>query len=460
MEFLNREIEISIISKELQKAESRFIVLYGRRRIGKSFLLQHLLNENSVYYLADINDVEVQRSFFASQIAVCIPGFDQVHYPDWNTFFMQVDKQLKNKITICIDEFPYLVRSSPELPSVLQKTIDLKQNSNFHLVLCGSSQQMMQGLVLDKSSPLFGRAHRIMRLMPMDCGWLQKALNVTPVKAIEEYSVWGGIPRNWELRNEYNSLSTAIKELILDPYGILHEEPLRLFMDDLRSAIQPISIASLIGQGCNKLSEIAGRLNKPATNLNRAMQSLIETGYIKREVSWGESEKNSKKTLYRLLDPMTRFYFTYVVPNQSDLNSNRIEFVQEKINNNWKIYVSETWEELCRISVADLVIDGVSFQPVKRWWKQSKNTGSNEIDIIAASLDGKSLLVGEVKWEKKENPESVLNELNKKITALNLKETPLEIYRLIMMPNLKYKRAGNIIYAGAKSVCDHFGDNI
>ena len=458
MNFLNRESEMSIISKELQKADSRFIVLYGRRRIGKSALLQHLLNENSVYYLADINDVEVQRTFFASQIAAYIPGFDQVHYPGWNTFFMQVNKQLESKITICIDEFPYLVRSSPELPSVLQKIIDLKHNSNFHIVLCGSSQQMMQGLVLDKSSPLFGRAHRIMRLMPMDCGWLQKALNVSPVKAIEEYSVWGGIPRNWELRNEYNDLNTAIKELILDPYGILHEEPLRLFMDDLRSAIQPVSIASLIGQGCNKLSEIAGRLNKPATNLNRAIQSLIETGYIKREVSWGESARNSKKTLYRLLDPMTRFYFTYVVPNQSDLNSNRMEAVQQKINKNWQIYVSETWEELCRISVVDLVIDGISFLPAKRWWKQSQKNGSNEIDIIAASLDGKSLLVGEVKWNEKGNPEKVLKELNKKITVLNLKEAPNEIYRLIMMPNLTYKRDGNIIYAGAESVCNHFAD--
>ncbi|MCF7920532.1 MAG: ATP-binding protein [Candidatus Cloacimonetes bacterium] len=458
MEFLNREAEMAVITAELQKNSSRFLVLYGRRRIGKSALLQQVLSENSVYYLADINEAEVQRAFFANQMAMHIPGFDQVHYPDWNTFFSQANQQLQSRITICIDEFPYLVRSSPELPSVLQKIIDLKQNSRFHLILCGSSQQMMQGLVLDKSSPLFGRAHRIMKLLPMDCGWLQKALEISPQQAIEEYSVWGGIPRNWELRKEYNSMRTAIKELILNPYGILHEEPLRLFMDDLRSAVQPVSIASLIGQGCNKLSEIAGRLNKPATNLNRAMQSLIETGYIKRDVSWGESERNSKKTIYRLLDPLTRFYFTFVVPNQSELNSNRIELVQQTIHKNWQIYVSETWEELCRNSIAHLVIDGKSFQPAKRWWKQSKNTGSAEIDIIAVSSDGRSLLVGEVKWRKKQNPKTILNELNQKITSLNLKEPPQEIYRLIMLPDLEFRREGNLIYAGAFSVCGKFGD--
>lgn len=452
MEFLNRREEIKIIADELKHSQSRFVILYGRRRIGKSALLQQVLEKKSVYYLADLNEAEVQRAFFAEQMELFIPGFSRVRYPDWNTFFLQANQQLKQKITICIDEFPNLVRSSPQLPSVLQKIIDLKQNSRFHLILCGSSQQMMQGLVLDKSSPLFGRAHRIIRLQPLDCGWLGTALRLNPVQTIEEYSVWGGVPRYWELRSEYKNLHEAVRSLVLEPYGVLHEEPLRLFLEDLRNAVQPISIASLIGQGCNKLSEIAGRLNKPATNLNRALQILLDTGYIKRDVSWGESERNSKKTLYRLLDPLSRFFFTFVVPHQSLLHSNCIEQVQKEIDSRWQLYVSETWEELCRSSVTRLELDGRTFLPAKRWWQQSKATGNAEIDILAESTDGRALLVGEAKWRFKQKHAKLISDLNLKLEGMDLKKPYQQIYRLIMLPDAKATRDDNVVIMNAEQV--------
>lgn len=453
MEFMNREAELTVLSGELAKPQSRLIVLYGRRRIGKSALLQRLLGPDSVYYLADINEAEVQRAFFSRQLSEPIPGFDRITYPDWNSFFEQANRLLKKRVTVFIDEFPYLVRSSPELPSVLQKIIDLGHNSMFHLVLCGSYQQMMQGLVLDKSAPLFGRAHRIMQLQPMSCGWLKAALGVNALQAIEEYSVWGGIPRNWELRSEYESLDEALRALILEPWGVLHEEPLRLFMDDLKSAVQPISIASLIGQGCNKLSEIAARLNKPATNLNRPLQSMIDTGYIKRDTCWGESGKSSKKTLYRLLDPISRFYFSFVIPNQSRLSSGMIDSVNQDIINRWKLYVSETWEELCRQSVTRLQIDGLSFLPAQRWWQQSKSSGHAEIDIIAESTDGENLLVGEAKWQQSGKPGSVLNDLEQKISRMELKKRYRQIYRLVMLPVLSEKTDKAILYRDAEFVC-------
>lgn len=450
MKFLNRIEEQDILSAELAKPDSRFIVLYGRRRIGKSALLQHILKKNSVYYLADINEAEVQRSFFISQFSALLPGIDRVQYSDWNTLFNQINNQIKSKITICIDEFPNLVKTSPELPSVIQKIIDMKQNSMFHLILCGSSQQMMQGLVLDKSSPLFGRAHRIMKLMPMSIKYLSEVLKLSSAQAVEEYAVWGGIPRYWELRSEYPSLEIAIKELILNPYGVLHEEPLRLFMEDLRNAVQPISIASLIGQGCHKLSEIAARLNKPATNLTRPMQTLIETGYIKRDIAWGESEKNSKKTLYRLIDPLSNFFFTFIIPNQSKLHSGHLDDIYRLIESRLPIFVSETWEELCRQYVSDLEIDGFRFLPAQRWWSQSKHETSAEIDIICESIDGECLLIGESKWQFKKKPQSILNELNKKLPLLHLNKQYKKIYKLIMLPDIKQSINGNIIFANAE----------
>jgi hypothetical protein len=457
MQFLNREQEKALISGELVKDSSRLILLYGRRRIGKSALLQQVLDNKSIYYLADINEAQIQRSFFANQAATQIPGFNQITYPDWNTLFMQLNQRQSERITVVIDEFPYLVRSSPELPSVLQKIIDLNHNSMFHLVLCGSSQQMMQGLVLDKTAALFGRAHRIIQLKPMKCHWLREALQINPSDAIEEYSIWGGIPRYWDLRSEYSSLHKAIIELVLNPYGILHEEPLRLFMDDLRYAVQPVSIASLIGQGCNKLSEIAGRLNKPATSLNRPLQNMIETGYIKRDTCWGENVKNSKKTLYRLLDPLSRFFFTFVVPNQSKLNSGHIDLVLGEIEYRWKIYVSEFWEELCRQSVSRMEIDGHYFLPAQRWWQQSKKLGSAEIDLISESTDGTCLLIGEAKWRSRTSPEHLLSDLERKINILGLTKKYKRIYKLLLTPTIKQKTEGDILWRNAEFVC--YGQN-
>ncbi len=453
MQFLNRSDEQAIIKGELAKPDSRFIVLYGRRRIGKSALLQNLINEDSIFYQADINEAQVQRTFFAAQIASVIKGFDRVSYPDWNTLFMQANGQFKQRVTVVIDEFPYLVQSSPELPSVIQKIIDQKHNSMFHLIICGSSQQMMQGLVLDRSAPLFGRAHRIMQLLPMDIHWLQQALKLNPIQAVEEYSIWGGVPRNWELRSEYKSLEKAAKSLILDPYGILHEEPLRLFMDDLKNAVQPISIASLIGMGANKLSEIAARLNKPATSMNRPLQNMIETGYIKRDTCWGEMGKNSKKTIYRLLDPLSRFYFSYVVPNQSILQRGLKNKVWDDVSRHWPIYVSETWEELCRQSVSKMSVDGKSFMPAQRWWQQSKLSGSAEIDIIAESLDGSCLLIGEAKWQSKAKPAQILKELNRKLEIMALKKEYQHIYKLLVLPELSDKTDGDILFRNAEFVC-------
>lgn len=453
MDFLNREHEQSLIRAELEKANSRFIVLYGRRRIGKSALLQHISNANTVYYLADINEAGIQRAFFADQLSAHIPGFASIQYPDWNTLFEQINLRLRQRVTIIIDEFPYLVKSSPELPSVLQKIIDLKQNSMYHLVLCGSSQQMMQGLVLSRSAPLFGRAHRILSLSPMEPCWLAEALGIKAPQAIEEYSVWGGIPRYWELRTEYPSLEEAIRELILNPYGILHEEPLRLFMDDMNNAVQPISIASLIGQGCHKLSEIAGRLSKPATSLNRSIQNMIDTGYVARDTCWGESGRNSKKTLYRIHDPLSRFFFSFVVPNQSKLNSGHIDLVLEEFINRRSLYVSHTWEELCRKSVMKLEINGQTFLPAQRWWQQSQKKGSAEIDIVAESKDGHDLLIGEAKWQSKHHPDSIERELTRKLDILKPGKHYDRIYKLICMPDIENRNDGNTLWRNAGFVC-------
>lgn len=239
-------------------------------------------------------------------------------------------------------------------------------------------------------------------------------MRLDPIAAIENYSIWGGIPRYWELAKPFASRETACKELLLDRDGILHEEPMRLLLDDMRGASQPHSLLALIAGGANRLSEIAGRLGKPSTSMTRPLANLIQLGYIKRDLPFGESPGSSKKTLYRIEDPFLQFWYRIVLPNHSMLEQDLVDEVYLASQQKFKAQTAEIWEELARKSTAHLKIAGHRWKPAARWWGNGLDGKNMEIDVVAESLDGKYLLFGEAKWEDKTNVQSVINKLEEK----------------------------------------------
>ncbi len=303
-----------------------------------------------------------------------------------------------------------MVQKSPELPSILQKMIDSRKNI-VHLIICGSSQRMMQGLVLDSTAPLYGRAMEIIKLRPLEPGWLVDALGFDAVKTVEAYSIWGGIPRYWELAKQFSSVATACKELVLDRDGVLHEEPMRLLLDDMRGASQPHSLLGLIAGGANRMSEIAGRLGKPATSLTRPLANLIQLGYIRKDVPFGESLRSGKRTIYRLEDPFLQFWYRVVLPNQSLLEQDLIDEVYTTSKQKLTMQTAEVWEELARLSVSRMEIAGQRWKPATRWWGAGQQGKHMEIDVVAESMDGRSILFGEAKWEKKTNVKHLMEKL-------------------------------------------------
>jgi len=418
MEFFNREKEIQRLFKALKSKRAKLIVIYGRRRCGKSTLIKNSLKPGDIYYMAQQSDEAIQRSQLANTIGEKIKGFDTVVYPDWESLFINLNSVIKKPITLCIDELPYLVKGSGSLPSIIQKIIDNTPKRKYHLILCGSSQQMMQGLILESSSPLYGRADEIMKITPLEPGWLSNALGINPEQSVAEYSVWGGVPRYWELRAEERSFKSAINNIILDRYGVLHEEPARLFFDDMRESVQAFSILSAVGNGSNRLSEIAGRLNKPATQLSRPIDNLIQLGYLKREIPFGEPEKSSKKGIYRISDPFMNFYFSFVVPNLSRLELGLNNLVYKAIESRLPGYISFEWENLSRRSVPMKSITGINFDIARRWWGSNINREQMELDVIAESIDKKYLLVGECKWSKISGTAAHIRNLEQKANLL------------------------------------------
>jgi uncharacterized protein len=444
MQFLNRINERKRLKDALEKEKAQLVIIYGRRRIGKSVLISSILQQNSIYFMADQNDASIQRVQLAAMIAEKIEGFDKIVYPNWDALFQNLANSVQTKITICIDEFPYLVKNSPELPSIIQRICDKKTNKNFHMVLCGSSQQMMRSLVLNYASPLYGRATEIMRIKGMNVFWLMEAIDCSPEQAICEYSIWGGIPRYWEIRSAEKDLDEAILNTILDKSGILHEEPVRLFMDEMRESVMAFSILNVVGNGANRLSEIAGRLNKPASSLSGILQVLIELGFLRREIPFGTSLKSTKKTLYKISDQFMLFYFRVVNPNLSRLELGLKEQVYEASKQLINNHIAECWEELCRQSIPFLNFGGIQFDMASRWWGNTIDNEIKEFDIIAESLDKKHLLVAECKWSDSVDIENQLINLAAKALRLPFIDNYQPIY-LIFAKSVRNDKVKNYI---------------
>jgi AAA+ ATPase superfamily predicted ATPase len=399
MKFLDRTQEKMRLERALRSATGSLCCLYGRRRCGKSRLLQEVVrSDTTVFHVADQMEPSMQRARLATDMTAVVPGMDQVLYPDWGSLLTRWTDAAPSGACLVLDEFPYLAEQSSDVPSILQRLHEKMSARRVHLVLCGSSQRMMQGLVLDATAPLYGRAKEILKIKPLPFGWIAKAFpNETPASLLVRYSVWGGVPRYWELAADYGSHREAVKDLILSAQGVLHQEPRYLLLDDLSDVAQASTILALVGQGCQRMSEIAGRLGKPATSLTRPLMRLQELDMIVRETPFGADERNGKKSLYRLSDPFLAFWFRFVQPNQSALENAPLSVIETQLAATSSQHLAWVFETLARASVPFLDVAGQTWGEGRRWWGNGSDGTPMELDVIAESTGKKSLLVGVAK---------------------------------------------------------------
>jgi AAA+ ATPase superfamily predicted ATPase len=446
--FLDRRDERAQLTRLLASLDGRFAVVYGRRRCGKSRLLQETLPPaKTIYYVADDRESPLQRVSLAAVAAGQIPGFERAHYPDWDALLSRVIADARPGTVLAIDEFPSLVRAAPELPSVLQRHLDRRPRAPLHVVVAGSSQRLTQGLVLDRTAPLFGRAEALLPVGPLPAGWIQTALGLRDSAAVEAYAVWGGLPRYWELAADYEDLDTALRAIVLSPLGVLHDEPRTLLLDDTRDTVQAASLLSLIARGSHRLSEIAARVERPATSLVRPLQRLLDLGFIRRDVPFGSTVRDTKRTLYHVADPFLRFWFRFVEPARSRLEARQIEDVALQIGTTFAHHAGEVWEDLARASVARLGAFGYRWQPASRWWGPGLDRHPMEIDIVAESEDGRALLVGEARWSRDVDLARLAAELRRKAAVFPLAHGRT-IHLAAWLPGTRSGRSLKVFSAG------------
>ena len=403
MTFIDRKQELARLQRGLETSGGWLGVLWGRRRVGKSrLLLEWLEGTDGVYFVADQSAAPLQRSYFAASVATRFPGFDAVRYPDWRSVLDRVAAEARAggwQGPLVIDEFPYLVATDPSLPSVVQNWIDKPaRESGLKVVLSGSSQRMMQGLVLDATAPLYGRATESFRVEPLSAGHIGDALGLKSAPQMAcAYAAWGGTPRYWELAEPFGAdVEGAVDALVLDPLGPLHQEPDRLLLEETPSAVTLRPLLDVVGSGAHRLSEIAGRLGQPATSLTRPISRLQELGLVRRETPFGLPERSTKRSLYALDDPFIRMWARVVAPHRSLLATAPRATRLALWGRHRQSLESQTWEDLCRRSVPGLsaAFAGRAWGPAQRHWRGN----DPEFDVVAESLDGTRLLLGEAKW--------------------------------------------------------------
>ena len=399
MSFWNRKQELAALG-ELDGAGG-LAVVWGRRRIGKTrLLLEWSERAGGVYTVADQSAPHLQRAYFARAISQVLPGFADVTYPDWERLLSRLAADATSATftgPIVIDELPYLVAASPELPSILQRWIDHEaKRAKLRIALAGSSQRMMQGLVLSHTAPLYGRARVTLDLAGLSPDHLRKAFGqLTPAAVVEHWAAFGGVPRYWELAAERRgSARDRVLALALDPLGPLFAEPERYLLEESPPAIELRPVLDAIGAGAHRLSEIAGRLGRPATSLGHALDRLTGMGLIRREVPYGESARGGKRSLYKIDDPFLRLWFRAVGPNRAALTAGTPTSRAAVLDEHWHLLCGQAWEELCQRGVSTIrgaLARRGPWRPASRYWQGA----DPEWDLVADPIDGRHVLLGE-----------------------------------------------------------------
>lgn len=428
MNFVGRHEEMERLQAFCKRANGGLAVLTGRRRIGKTRLLVEWSRQRDcVYTVADQSSPEIQRRYFCEALSARFPVFAEATFPDWRALLKTLAQQAKAENwtgPLIFDEFPFLVASSPELPSVMQHWLDHDAKSaGLVVAIAGSSQRMMNGLVLEPAAPLFGRAAEIIDIKPLRLADFTAATGIAdPIMCVKAFVAWGGVPRYWELAEAYAArIDDAVDRCILDPISPLHSEPDRLLADEVPPALILRPILDAIGLGAHRLTEIAARIGQPITSLARPLSRLIGMGLIKREIPFGESEKSGKRALYKIADPFIRLWFRIVAPHRALLAQAPSAVRRALWDKHCASLCSEAWEDLCRKSVALLgdtrTAKKSPWLPAARYW-QGKGP---EWDVVSLSIDGKHGLLGEVKWSEKSFRK---NELKQAADELRRKGVP------------------------------------
>ena len=378
MEFVNRDAEL----RELDAAAKRggLLVVFGRRRVGKTRLLRQWLQPRDGLYSQAI---EAQRDLQLQQVFADLrPQLETQLVPKTWPELLEILALQKRRWVLCLDEFPYLTAVDASLPSQLQKWLDHSLPRGCLLIVAGSSTRMMNDLFLHRAAPLYGRARKLLQIRPMDYAAFCDACDLRPGDrdSFEKFACVGGIPKYWEFVEAGQDAVALAESLYFDYAPYMEQEPQRILRDEGVTGLNALAVLEAVGRGAERPSEIAARLGTAQTNLSRLLQQLLDASILTRELPFGESVRSTKKTLYRIQDPTMRFWFRVYSPHRSRWRTYPTAQKRKLIHD----HAATVFEDFCRARLPG----------GQRYWERNI-----ELDLVAPDPnDAKRLFVAEIKW--------------------------------------------------------------
>lgn len=414
MEFINREYELEYLRRSYREEKSQFIVLYGKRRVGKTSLVKEFSREvPHVYFLADKATEKDQLQALSERVGLLFKDefLESRGFGTWYDFFRYLKG--KGRVVVVIDEFPFLIEANRAIPSIFQKGWDEElKDSGVYLVLLGSSIGMMESEVLDYRSPLFGRRTGQMLVTPMDYWHARKFFpGVAADQFMYSYAMLGGTPAYLLQFDPNADLWDNVRNRMLVPEAYLFSEPEFILREELREPRNYFAILRAISMGKARAGEIINETGFEKNVMSKYLSVLTDLRIIRREVPVTEkSFEKSKKGLYLMDDNFFRFWFSFVFPNKSFIEERELDYlVEQKIKPRLDIFTSLAFEDICRSYVKKGFLEELRFQQVGRWWSKDA-----EVDLVGLNEEENEILLGEVKWSVNRVGTDILAELRRK----------------------------------------------
>lgn len=425
MKFINRVKELDFLQDMFSSPTAELLVVYGRRRVGKTELLRYFgQNLPHIFFTAtQTSDKNLlsqwSQLLWQHQAQADIADFS---FPDWESSLRYLASITTNeRLVVVIDEFPYAVEANPALPSILQKVWDeLLQHRQVLLILCGSSIGMMEEYALNHSSPLYGRRSGQLLLPPLDFSSIRQFFpGQSLIEQVEKYAVFGGIPAYLGRINPAQTLSENVIRQILTPNRFLYDEPLFLLRTELREPRNYFAILQAIAHGNtrpNAIAQVSGVGD--ARTISKYLSVLQDLHLIERTIPVTETQpQKSRRGVYRLADNFLQFWFRFVAPHRSELEQGQGQRIWElAIQPKLSDFIGPIFEDICRQWVWEMARQGkLPFMPQKvgGWW-----THQAEIDVVALDETGQSALVAECKWSNRPVGTNILADLQTKVDFL------------------------------------------
>ncbi len=404
--FLDRQRELELLDNLWNSKNAEFLILYGRRRVGKTALLTEWMQRASrrcLYWVASPTSAALQlRSFSQAIYNFSNPGApapDAFSYATWEQAFQQLAALAeKERLALFVDEFTYLLEVDPGIAGQLQNLWDhMLSKRNLFLCLSGSHLGMMKREFLSYQAPLYGRASAQLHLQPFPFGATSHFFpKYSAVDRVAIYAMFGGVPAYWERIDPSKSVSQNIKTQLLTPNNLLQAEPRLLLQDFVTEPHNYIAILSAIANGAHTVREIVSAAGLPTGHVSKNLSVLTETGFIERRIPVTESEP-SRAGRYHITDPYLRFYFRFLAGRQDQLALGIQDQALAEISKHMIDFIGKyTWEELCREWT--LRAGAARDLPHLPDTVGSAWNANAQVDVVGINSMDKTLFLGECKW--------------------------------------------------------------